>query len=104
MRNNSSRVMSLFDPVFLDERQDHGGDFVVPKDCKGFCYCNEARSTLPLLGCDHCAKKQGICRGIRTSFSFQPFSPTGGGEQPRPIVAPDCELPPLQIQMLRVIE
>jgi hypothetical protein len=40
-RNDIGRAVSFFDPVLPDERQDHGGDFVFPKRCKGFCYRNK---------------------------------------------------------------
>ena len=40
-QNDVSRIVSFFDPVFTDERQDHGGNFVLPKRCKGFCHRNK---------------------------------------------------------------
>lgn len=40
-RNDISRVVSFFDPVLPAARQNHGGDFVLPKRCKRFCYRNK---------------------------------------------------------------
>ena len=40
-RNDISRFVGFFHPVLPDARQDHGGDIVLPKRCKRFCYRNK---------------------------------------------------------------